>query len=96
MLDMLDALFYFTRIIYGMIYFQREPDVRIQTVSTLILYILHSRLLSSSGCLLESPMVLTLWFCSYNNQWMVVDYKLFERGQANLQDGLLWVLEQLP
>jgi hypothetical protein len=27
---------------------------------------------------------------------MVVDYKLFERGQSSLQDGLLWVLEQLP
>ena len=34
--------------------------------------------------------------CSYNNQWMVVDYKKFERGQAQLQNGLLWVLEQLP
>lgn len=32
---------------------------------------------------------------SYNNQWMVVDYKRFKPGQP-LQDGLLWVLEQLP
>lgn len=32
---------------------------------------------------------------TYNNQWMVVDYKKFSRGQP-LQDGLLWVLEQLP
>ena len=27
---------------------------------------------------------------------MVVDYNRFERGQTILQDGLLWVLEQLP
>ena len=32
---------------------------------------------------------------TYNNQWMIVDYKLFKRGQS-LKDGLLWVLEQLP
>ncbi|KAG0412815.1 hypothetical protein HPB47_010049 [Ixodes persulcatus] len=32
---------------------------------------------------------------TYNNQWMVVDYKKFTPGQP-LQDDLLWVLEQLP
>jgi len=32
---------------------------------------------------------------TYNNQWMIVDYKRFKPGQP-LGDGLLWVLEQLP
>ncbi|KFM70112.1 putative phospholipase B-like 2, partial [Stegodyphus mimosarum] len=32
---------------------------------------------------------------TYNNQWMIVDYKKFMPGKP-LQDGLLWVLEQLP
>ena len=33
---------------------------------------------------------------TYNNQWMVVDYKLFKKGEMNLSDNLLWVSEQLP
>ena len=32
---------------------------------------------------------------TYNNQWMIVDYKKFKPGKP-LSDGLLWVLEQLP
>jgi len=32
---------------------------------------------------------------TYNNQWMIVDYKRFKPGQP-LKDDLLWVLEQLP
>jgi len=32
---------------------------------------------------------------TYNNQWMVIDYKRFKVGKA-LKKGLLWVLEQLP
>ena len=32
----------------------------------------------------------------YNNQWMVVDYKLFGPHQPLPDTGLLWVLEQLP
>jgi hypothetical protein len=32
---------------------------------------------------------------SYNNQWIVVDYKLFVAGQP-LADGLLWIGEQYP
>ncbi|PSN46681.1 putative phospholipase B-like 2 [Blattella germanica] len=35
---------------------------------------------------------------TYNNQWMIVDYKLFKAGtpQKELKKDLLWVLEQLP
>ena len=35
---------------------------------------------------------------TYNNQWMVLDYKLFKGGSglANLKPGLLWIAEQLP
>jgi len=32
---------------------------------------------------------------TYNNQWQVVDYKLFTPGQP-LQPNTLWILEQLP
>lgn len=31
---------------------------------------------------------------SYNNQWMVIDYKLFVPG--SISDNLLWIIEQIP
>jgi len=33
---------------------------------------------------------------TYNNQWMVVNYNLFEAGAAELPADLVWVLEQIP
>eukprot|EP00095_Tigriopus_kingsejongensis_P006305 maker-scaffold61_size441589-snap-gene-0.13 protein:Tk06305 transcript:maker-scaffold61_size441589-snap-gene-0.13-mRNA-1 annotation:"hypothetical protein DAPPUDRAFT_213420" len=33
---------------------------------------------------------------TYNNQWMVVDYKRFQPGRKTVKTDLLWVLEQLP
>ena len=32
---------------------------------------------------------------TYNNQYMVINYRLFEVNEP-LQDGLLWVIEQIP
>jgi len=32
---------------------------------------------------------------TYNNQWQIVDYKLFTPGQP-LQPNLLWIVEQIP
>ncbi|XP_037498951.1 putative phospholipase B-like 2 [Rhipicephalus sanguineus] len=32
---------------------------------------------------------------TYNNQWMIVDYKLFKPGSAIVNDTL-WILEQMP
>ena len=44
----------------------------------------------------EAKLVTLFCIRSYNNEWMVVDYKLFRKGEEELSDGLLWVLEQLP
>lgn len=33
---------------------------------------------------------------TYNNQWMIVDYKKFERHNSDLNAGLLWIIEQMP
>ncbi|KAJ5075778.1 phospholipase b-related [Anaeramoeba ignava] len=32
---------------------------------------------------------------TYNNQWLVLDHKLFTKGEP-IQDNLLWVLEMIP
>jgi len=33
---------------------------------------------------------------TYNNQWTIVDYKNFKSGEPLPNEGLLWVLEQIP
>lgn len=33
---------------------------------------------------------------TYNNQWMIVDYKTFKPKKTLPKQGLLWILEQLP
>ncbi|MBN3300033.1 PLBL2 phospholipase, partial [Amia calva] len=33
---------------------------------------------------------------TYNNQWMIVDYKVFTPGATDTQEGLFTVLEQIP
>ncbi|XP_052004699.1 putative phospholipase B-like 2 [Xyrauchen texanus] len=33
---------------------------------------------------------------TYNNQWMIVDFKIFVPGQVHLEQGLFTVLEQIP
>ncbi len=32
---------------------------------------------------------------TYNNQWMIVDYKKFKPGMRKMKQGLLWILEQV-
>lgn len=33
---------------------------------------------------------------TYNDQWVVVDYNLYTKGQAELKPNTMWVLEQIP
>ncbi len=33
---------------------------------------------------------------TYNNQWMIVDYKLFNPKAEALAPGTLWLFEQIP
>lgn len=36
------------------------------------------------------------YYFSYNNQWMILDYKQFIPGPEVLRDNLFIVLEQIP
>ena len=38
---------------------------------------------------------LLMFLHSYNNQWMIVDYKRFNIGK-NITNGTLWIVEQVP
>ncbi len=33
---------------------------------------------------------------TYNNQWIIVDYKLFKKGVKPLAPNTLWIASQLP
>jgi len=33
---------------------------------------------------------------TYNNQWIVVDYKQFVSGESTIANGTLWIAEQIP
>jgi len=33
---------------------------------------------------------------TYNNQWIITDFKQFEKGASSLKPGTLWIAEQIP
>lgn len=37
-----------------------------------------------------------VYFCRYNNQWMIVDYNHFTPGKSDTKEELFVVLEQIP
>jgi len=68
-------------------------QVTTETVSYWIRIIVANRMASSGS---QWSQVFSLYNSgTYNNQYQVVDYKLFTPGQ-NLQPGTLWIIEQVP
>lgn len=67
-----------------------QPDTNLEWIRTIV-----ANRLSTSG---KTWVEVFSKFNSgtYNNQWMIIDYKKFEKGAKKLKLELLYILEQLP